>query len=471
MNQTEDKKAYELVLENIKTRQNSFTLTDASGVTGLAIHETKEALSQIMKDYVCQLQVTENGDLIYDFGILKRRGTKSLQEILSTITDFLWKAFTIFFKAWITVTLVVYFILFLVILIAMIIGMASSNKGKSRKSIKLDWVGKIFRAIFAWQTHTGAISYSTDSDGYKYKQYHSNKAVIDLQDKGKKNLIASVYDFVFGPPRVNIDPLMNEKELAAYLRRKKAIVTVSELIALAGWTFDQAEQFMTDCVVRYDGDIKVSDNAVMYGIFERLIRSKSDDINAKIEYYWDEFEPPFLMTGNKSGKNVLIILINGFNLVMGLVVLYSNVIQNFLASYQISEQLITIGLGILPVAFSVLFFLIPIFRMPFIFSREMKRKESNKRKKMLKLLFASVEKYLKLKVVENDIKTSPEHTLSEKEIEDILDKLVIELRGEKNSTDNGELFYRFTRINDEYKEIDLLRKSIKIDSSLGKVIL
>ena len=68
---------------------------------------------------------------------------------------------------------------------------------------------------------------------------------------------------MFGPPRVAIDPLQKEKELAAYLQRNRGIVLASELVALAGWTFAQSETFLTDCVIRYDGEIKISDKAYM----------------------------------------------------------------------------------------------------------------------------------------------------------------------------------------------------------------
>jgi len=467
MKETSIKESVKLIKKNIKKHKGFFTLTDASAATGLSIDESRESLDILMSQYTCKLQVTENGDLIYNFGnTLKPRGAKSFKDIMEEIGEIFWNAFTLFFKAWITVTLVVYFIIFLILLVLMILGL---SKGKNNKNIKFDWVGRIFISIFRWKTYSDIIIYTNDNDGYRYRQYESNKAIIDLKAKGKKNLIASVYDFVFGPPRVNIDPLANEKEVAAYLREKKGILTVSELVALAGWTFDQAEEVISDYVVRFKGDTDISINKVMYARFDELIRSKSSYVGGKIEYYWDEYEPPYYITGNTGGKNTLMFFMNGFNLVMAFSVLFSEYFQKFIASYNIPYMPVMIGLGVLPVIFSTIFFLVPLLRAPFVLVKERKRKETNIKKRLIKVIFAYLNKKLRLQDVINEINKADEKILSDATIRTFLDRITIELRGDKDIDDNGEIVYSFNRLADDYKEADRLRESVKIDKDLGKI--
>ena len=51
-------------------------------------------------------------------------------------------------------------------------------------------------------------------------------------DKTAKSFVASVYDYVFGPGRVELHPLSNQQEAAAYIRTQKGLITVPEIIAL-----------------------------------------------------------------------------------------------------------------------------------------------------------------------------------------------------------------------------------------------
>src|ERR687888_2108337 len=108
------------VVEQQVRRQRHVTLTEAAALTGLAIDEAREALDVLLKHYVCRLQVSEHGDLIYHFGeTLRRRGRLTLAERLQAMGTWLWNAFTLAYKAWIALTLVLYFIVFLVIAIAL----------------------------------------------------------------------------------------------------------------------------------------------------------------------------------------------------------------------------------------------------------------------------------------------------------------------------------------------------------------
>ncbi len=477
MKETNINSAIQIITKSIRKFRGVFSLTDASANTGLAIDEARAALDKILERYVCRLQVTENGDLIYNFGLpLKRRGRKSLGEILQSIGLALWKVFTVLFKIWITVMLVVYFVIFVILLVLLIIASSSSGRDRDNRgpSIGLGALGRMFFAIFAWNTNTGTVVYDYDNEGYGYRRYVSNRPVLSRNPENKKHLIASVYDFVFGPARVDVDPLSNEKEVAEYLRENKGVLTLSELVALAGWTFDQAEMRLADYVSRFKGDTEISENKIMYARFDRLIRSKSDYAGGKIVYYWDEYEPPFVLTGNSSGKNFFIILMNAFNLIMSLSVAFSHSMQHSIGSlvsgFGIGMPFIIITLGFIPAMFSLIFFLVPLLRMPFVLAEENRRKLANKRRRLIKVVFDRLDaENIKISDVKQALQKGREKLPPDDELRRMMDRIQVELRGMKDLTNDGKIAYIFSRIKYEYEEIKKIRQNIVINRDLGNI--
>ena len=77
----------------------------------MPVIETEEAVSNMMEKYDCKLRVTENGDLIYDFGDeLSRRHKKPWTEYFRDFFRMLWKGFTIGYKLLTSVFLIFYFV-------------------------------------------------------------------------------------------------------------------------------------------------------------------------------------------------------------------------------------------------------------------------------------------------------------------------------------------------------------------------
>ena len=209
-----------IVLVEQQLRQHPhLTLTEAASLTGLSVADARDALDALLVKYVCRLQVSEFGDLIYHFGDrLRRRGVKTWADRWKASRQWLWRAFTIFFRAWITVTLVVYFVLFIALLILTVITARSGRSAggrnlRARPGRTFGPLLRMFLSILNWRTITGTIDRARDRHGYRYQHYQPEPGVLKPL---KKNFVAAVYDFVFGPPRVKIGPLRNEKEVAAY---------------------------------------------------------------------------------------------------------------------------------------------------------------------------------------------------------------------------------------------------------------
>ena len=129
----------QIIEKFLRSDRQRFTLTEASAATGISIDDARGALDELIRKYIARIQVTENGDLIYDFGKpLRRWGEKTFAEKWQSFLEWCWKVFKIVFKAWIAVTLVVYFVIFVVILLALLIASSSdknSKKGENQTNL------------------------------------------------------------------------------------------------------------------------------------------------------------------------------------------------------------------------------------------------------------------------------------------------------------------------------------------------
>ena len=470
--------AVAIIEEKILKEKGRFTQTEASAATGLSLDATKDALEALLEKYVCRLQVTENGDLIYDFGTRpRRRGSKSIGELLEIAGDWLWKAFTVIFKVWIALTLVVYFVVFLAILVVITVAAASSGKGESRgRNFAGDAISNaamIFVSIFQWSTITGQVGYRTDDMGYRFRTFKPKPAVLNQK---KKSFIASVYDFVFGPPRVELDPLNNEKEVAAYLRDRKGIVAPSELMALAGWNLSEAQAFFTDCLVRFQGEVRVTDEeGAMYGEFDRIVRGVGDIETGQVVRYWDEYEPVYEWTGNTAGRNALVAGMNGFNLLFAAVLLFNYpAILQTLGYDAYSMNAVSgpvLALGWAPLVFSLIFFLVPLLRYSKIRLQNRRRREENVRKRMYRAIFDFRGNPVTVDQAASAVnRNAQEEKLDRETVVGWLDTLYLDLGGNTDVSETAEVIYSFPRITDELNAVERLRGRKRVDSDLGGII-
>ena len=479
-----------LIERHLRQRPAPFTLTEAASTTGLAVHEARDALDALLAKYVCWLQVSEHGDLIYNFSApLRRRGAKTWAERRREILAWLWRVFTVLYRVWIAVTLVVYFVIFLVLLIALLSkasgrggGRSSSGFGSSGTTGRDDEPGPLlqflgmFTSIFHWRTITGATVHARDRQGYRYKHYQPQPGILN---RTKKSFVAAVYDFVFGPPRVVQPSLQNEREVAAYLRRHKGIVTTAELSALAGWTFPQAETFLIDCVIRFEGDTRVSDEAALYGQFDTIIRGVGSGDAGKIVHYWDEYEPEYELTGNSAAHNGLIVGMNSFNLLFSLFVLTGSLQQ--IVQAQVDAQLATslaggavaaVLLGWIPLIFSFLFFLIPASRRLGFRSLRRRRHQQNIRKRLFKAIFAHQGAPRTLSQIATAVNANaPEEVLAAALVEERMKELVLDLSGDMAITATAEIQFSFPRISREMHAGPRLRRQRQVDGDLGDIVV
>ena len=462
-------------------KPGAYTVGDIATATGLPVLESRYALEALMTKYKSRLEVTENGDLIYDFGKkMIRRGEKTFKEKFQGVQSFLWRIFTMFYKAMIAVVLVIYFVVFVVILIALVIAASANSDGDGDAGGIFEVIGDMFGSIFHFETHHRNRRYRPrDTWGYPYEHYeprethfphknHKNKTnenpkIGRLKDK---SFIASVYDFVFGPPRVDADPLDNHKEVATFLRSSKGVVSVSELQALAGWERSEASEFLTTCLTEFDGKAEINENGVLYGEFDDLVRTnqKEEAETMPVEYFWDEYVPEYELTGNSKVRNAMIIAMNAFNFAFAGFVLFNGI--PIIPPDMIS---IAIFLGWFPIVYSFIFFFIPFMRNFRIQKLKRLQHIQNIRKRLMEVIFKKHKEQISLKElteVANQWRTT-EEKLDEKTVNRVVEDFIVDFDGSASVNEQGAVVYDFHQLTSEICDIETIREQKLLDSNLG----
>jgi hypothetical protein len=320
--------------------------------------------------------------------------------------------------------------------------------GKRQNTAGIHGLLRIFAAIFEWNAHSRI----------KHEQTRRREA----DGKPKKEFIPSVYDFVFGPPREEPDPLANLRKVSAYLRQNKGVVVTSELKALLGMESQEAAAFLAECVARFQGDLNVSDTGVMYAQFDQILRTINPADTTKPQFCWETEESPYEMTGNSPGYNWLIGGMNAFNLVMSFALMVGLVV---------AIPPVGILLGWIPHVFSGLFFIIPAVRSIFVRQAEQQRQFTAARNRVMRVVFEQGGTPMlaedMVRAVNTDRHQSP---LSLEKVTEILEHLVKELPGERQFPGDGRILYGFPTIQLELNAIAQIRQSVSRDDSLGQVV-
>lgn len=426
---------------------------DAAASTGFRIDQVKDALARLIELYEARVTMNnETGQVQFIFKYpLFRRGKKSFKEYLQIVGEWAWKIFQVIYKASIGVILIFYTILFVLVLIAMIFG-GRDNDNDNKIDIG-SIIGGLLRGIldaYTFSMITRDMTYGYDNDGHRYRTFAKDK------NKGK-SFVQSVFSFVFGPDRPQYDPLEDAKEAAAFIRRNKGKITAGNIVALSGVNYEEAEARLAEYTARFNGELDVNSNGFLVAEFTDLLNNKAKDIqDGNITFYEDEVEPPYELTGNTSGRNFGISAMNVFNFVMSILVIafFSSGVQVVEDPQMIDMVAGTVHefgwlvflLGYFPFAFSILFFMIPALRAFKLPSKKKKREINILRKKLIGAILRNSGRNIRRDNLINYAKVNPNEMSL---IDQTLERLVIELKGEINIDSDGTPIYSFERLSKE----------------------
>jgi hypothetical protein len=347
---------------------------DISAVTALPLETVRELLPRAADEFHGRLEVTASGEILYSFprGFTSRyRGFTALAgRVLEKAGRFFKAAGVLLFKVWIMVMLVGYFALFMLIaLSAMMLSVAassgSSNRGRRGSSGGLYLASSIFNMIIRLWFYSELLG--TARNGRP------------APSRRKKPLHRAIFSFVFGEGDPNRGLAEKRKKaLIAFLRTHRGVISLPEFMALSGLPPQEAEAELMACCGEFGGSPEATGEGTVVYRFDELLRGSGRGEGAELpaKRLWK-------FSSNENSMNLWFGIINTVNLLFGGYFFYHAFNTGALLGVEQFRQsswlygftwyhfgqfvqdplpLLTIGLGLVPLIFSILFWLIPVLR-------------------------------------------------------------------------------------------------------------
>ncbi|MDR1216800.1 MAG: hypothetical protein LBK25_08975 [Treponema sp.] len=385
-----DREAYTVITNAFKRQRNGATVADIAAKTALSLAKVKELAPAVADEYSGRLQVTESGEILYSFpfgfrskyrgfGVFLRKFSDKFRKGLKTFASWL-------FKVWITVMLVGYFALFMLLaLVALVVSMSGSSSSDNRGGGGLLFAHGIFDFIIRiWFYSEIAKSFNPSYRGRQARP-------------AGRPLHKAIFSFVFGDGNPNADwETRSRQAVAAYIQANKGVISLPEYVMLTGLPPAEAEGSIAAFCAEFNGSPEATnDGTVVYRFDELLLRADTRSRSFGSSSLLKRMET---FSSNKKSMNTWFSIINGVNVLFGgyflfnvikygelitrelhrggktFIQLISQVTETapsylygmtyyFLGKFSANPlPIIAIGLGVVPLVFSVLFWLIPAIR-------------------------------------------------------------------------------------------------------------
>jgi hypothetical protein len=467
-----DKEAYQKICDALKSSPSGgATIADIVAKTALPINTVRELVPVAADEFSGRLEVTESGEILYSFPhgwsskyhgfkALCRRAGETVFKGLKTIGAGI-------FKVWTGAMLLGYFILFVALALASValsVVISSSGRSSDTRGGGIFFVGGLFDIIIRI---------------WFFSEIAQPASGRRPQSRAQRRwLHEAIFSFIFGdkyPEKAtNIQGISVQERQAIidFIQTYKGVISLPEFMIFTGLAPAEAETAITRFCLEYGGSPEVTDEGTIVYLFNDLL------LNARHRPGTGQSatKPLKVFSSNTKEMNRRFIMVNGFNLFFGLYFLLSPV-SSFLhaVTHIILEQFhfnpssfITIGLGIVPVVFSVLFWLIPGLRSLHIKRDNEKIKQENLRKIGYSMIWDSPSD-----VQASAIKHSSPECMPEKiaEYQAQIIKEMSEYSPPEVTAPNGVLLYHFPALKRERDVLNQYRDAIQSDrSALGGTV-
>jgi hypothetical protein len=455
------------VLSALRSLGGKATVGDVVAATGLAATESQATLKQLLETHQGQLAVSDSGELLYRFDEkLIRRGTEPL---LARVKRRAWDLFSRAFKAWIVIMLVVYFVIFVILVLA---ALFANQQGGNRRSG--GWGGRGRRGggglpignLWFWYWIWGP-------RWYLGRPYYGHRWERTLQKDDKVPFYKKVFAFVFGPDRPHPTQQQIDRSTLRLILARGGVITTAELVEHTGVPVEEAESEMGRLVGAYDGEPTVSpDGELAYG-FPSVMLSAHGPVSAREPNpSWMRLEYPLELTGNTGGANVLVGGMNAFTLIAAATspwFIFPRLHMGGPAAF--------VGLVVVPVIFSLMFFAVPGLRMWGVKRENRRRARRNVRRVTLGLVYArSLEAGGPNGVTVDEAyrhvaSRLDGQTVSRAQVEKVLHALAAEFDADVAPDADGKLVFRFPEIRRQVAAGEVVRRSLSLEGrTLGDIV-
>ncbi len=471
-------KPTEKILDSLKDalkRVNGpVTIADAATKSGLALHETKDGLNYLVGEFRGTLAATSQGELLYSFptGFSKPwEQRERLTEMWRKTKKFGLGVMKFLVRAWISIVMVGYVVIFALILIGLTFSKNSDRDEGGSSSLMFHTLLRLVLDSLFWTFHPFSPFY-VGRDDYQ-DRYRAREKKVPFYEK--------VNRFFFGPEEKQMDEKEQVKLALQEIRAKFGRIGLIDLMRVTGMSKEEADPFMAKLMLNHDGDVTVSEDGGIIYEFPAMRKTALTERVSPAQPIWYRREPMPPFTGNDTSANILIAALNGFNLVMSTIAISNGWTVEKLhymftvASSGLPPQLVPpppegtpLILGWVPFIFSSLLFVIPVVRVLF---RNQKRREIDAKNGKRGLIRAILSKLglsgIKEEALREGWVLQAKATPKGKE----LTTEIIRLGGELEFDDKDAPIYRFRAIEAEMAALESARKSASRDEAMvGEVI-
>jgi len=450
------------ILSSLRRLDGRGTVGDVVADSGLPSDSVRAGLKALLESHRGHLAVSDSGELVYAFDAkLIERGTEPfLARAGKTLTSLVTKGF----KAWIVVMLVVYFVVFVVLVIAALF--ANQRGGDSRSG--------------GWSRGRGGHRGGFHFDPFIWywiwgprwrigRPYYGQRWERTLDKGDKVPFYKKVFAFVFGPDRPNVTQKQLDRGKLRLIRARNGVITTAELVEHTGSTVPEAEDEIGRLLGAYDGEAAVSPDGELVYAFPGIMTSASGSRTVRAPNpSWMRLEYPRELTGNTTGANMIVVGMNAFTL-----------IASVTAPWFIFPRLglggteAFVGLVLVPVVFSLLFFAGPLTRMAAVKMENRRRATRNVRRVLLGLVY---ERSLRGSSVAVDeafdfVKSRLEGGVARSKVEATLNALAAEFDADVHPGEDGELRFTFDAIRTQFGAGEAVRRHLKLENrQLGDIV-
>jgi hypothetical protein len=484
------KRAREVLEESLKSKAASdgridLTIADAAARSGLPLRDAERGLHALLSEYRGHLRVTSEGELLFRFP----HGFTKPWLVRSALSSFFERAgrgllgigrFVV--RAWISIVLIGYVLLFVGLVIGLTLARSSGSSRDDRSEFGFGFVYVLFRIVFDalfWTFHPFspfAIGYHDPTSAWGTQRGYGRLAT---PPEKKEPFYEKVNRFFFGPDEPPVDPRKQEQAILAEIRAQKGRIGLADVMRVTGLPRDEADPLMARLMLDYEGNVEVSEEGGIVYRFEELRKTVEQTVpSARPAPVWAKLKQISPLTGNSAGTNLLILLLNGFNLGMSWYALNAGLtIENikFLLSRHRPGALLPdtstpIALGIVPLVFSIALFALPLARALFRPLKEKKIARENGRRGVLREILTRVETgegEISDTSLEEAWRAASGRDPNPKE----LTREVVALGGDVEIKDDGKVRYRFPDLEAEALALKAEREAASEEEArVGKVI-
>ena len=500
--QKNENNVYQKIIASLKKRSKGATIADISAATALPLSTVREMLPKAADEFKGRLEVTESGEILYSFpnGFTSRyRGFgATAKRFFRKFAGYAGIAAVFLFKAWIMVMLVGYFVLFIAIaLAAVLLFMAAQARGGGRGGYSYGGGNRGYS--YGGGNRGGSAHAGVNPFGMIWRIWFFSELTRPRRSFGggqfnpapakeKRPMHKAVFSFVFGDGDPNKDWQDREnKAVITYIQANNGVISLPEYMAFCGKNNIQAEESLLAFCAHFGGSPEATgEGTIVYRFDELLLRADKKNF-AELSVPVQQLKQ---FSANEKKLNTWFIVINAVNLIFGSYFLYHSFNTGLLLSeehfqaapylYAFTQFLILhitqnpmpvlmIGLGLIPFAFSVLFWVIPALRRYFETLENEKLKLANFKRLGFNRIWSRP-----FNVKPGDIKTDSAECRP-RNASAAWDSVIKEM-GAISSPDveinpNGETLYSFSGLDYEKKALEKYRAGIDMSrSKLGNTV-